>query len=90
MNKFISLLNELGFEDLDSTIEYIGNFHHHRLALMGELEKIIEKNEGSNPLLELFGEETKRNSFPLALPGEALFPYDQKQFDVFAKFKKAI
>ena len=86
-SEFISLLNELGFEELDTTIEYIGNFHHHRLALMGELEKIIEKNEGSNPLLELFGEETKRNSFPLALPSEALFPYDQKQFDVFEKLE---
>lgn len=86
-SEFISLLNELGFENIDTTIECIGNFHHHRLALMGELEKIIEKKDESKPLLELFGEETKLNPFSLTLPSEALFPYDQKQFDVFEKLE---
>ena len=84
---FIELLRELGFEKIDTEATYIGNFHHHRLALIGEIEQIIEQKEWSNPLLEIFGEEISTEKVSLALPGETLFPFDQKQFEVFEQLK---
>lgn len=85
---FIDLLRELGFEKIDTEATYIGNFHHHRLALIGEIEQIIEQKEWSNPLLEIFGEEISTEKVSLALPGETLFPFDQKQFEVFEQLKE--
>lgn len=84
---FIPLLFELGFDQLDTEVEYIGNFHHHRIALMGELEQIIHKNDWSLPLLELFGEEIEQEKHTLAIPNETLFPFDQKQSEVFDQLK---
>ena len=84
---FIDLLRELGFEKIDTEATYIGNFHHHRLALIGEIEQIIEQKEWSNPLLEIFGEEISTEKVSLALPEETLFPFDQKQFEVFEQLR---
>ena len=84
---FIELLRGLGFERIDTETATIGNFHHHRLALIGELEQIIEQKEWSNPLLEIFGEEINKDNVSLNLPVETLFPFDQKQLEVFEQLK---
>jgi len=83
----VSLLYELGFEFIDMDVEYIGNFHHHRLTLLGELEQLIKRNSWSSPLIELFGEEVEKRPFNLPLPNATLFPFDEQQAAVFEQLK---
>jgi len=79
------ILIQSGFDiDLDSK-PCIGNFHHHRYAVLRELEILLESENFSAPLQLLLG-ETKPDFNKIALPRDLLLSADTDHEAVFESF----
>lgn len=81
-----SWLQEKGFE-IDEKIQKIGSFHHHRYAIVKELEELLTSDSLSEPLLSLFG-EFEAESKLWKLPVNDLLPADTDHLKVFASLGK--
>jgi hypothetical protein len=81
-----SWLQQKGFE-LDTQLKKIGSFHHHRYAIVKELEDLLACDSFSEPLLELFGEfEDESTSWNLS--NNELVPADTDHLKVFESLNK--
>jgi hypothetical protein len=74
-------LREKGF-DLDTDLQKIGSFHHHRYAIVKELEELLSNDSFSEPLLTLFG-EFEGDTQQWKLPNNNLLPADTDHLNVF-------
>lgn len=79
-----TLLQNAGFKLDMEAAPCIGNFHHHRYAILRELEQLIEQDEFSTPLASLLG-EGKEQASQLNLPPNILLPADIDHALVFDK-----
>ncbi|GAB5417368.1 MAG: hypothetical protein Crog4KO_29500 [Crocinitomicaceae bacterium] len=80
-------LSNAGFTvDLES-LPCIGNFHHHRYAVLRELENLLEQQEFSSPLETLLDTSNQLNS-NVALPPDLLLPADLNHLAVFDQVSK--
>lgn len=84
VDNLASWLQEKGF-DLDLQIEKIGSFHHHRYAIVKELEELLSSDSFSEPLLALFG-DFEGNSKVWDLPNNNLLAADTDHLKVFESF----
>ena len=86
-DSILSELISLGFKVETEALSCIGNFHHHRYAVLRELETLISSSEYSLPLQQLLG-DAKNSPEALILPPDLLFPADvdhQVVFETIAK-----
>lgn len=85
LESLLDELRQLGFEHVLPTNSVLGNFHHHRYAILKELELLLETDNYSNPLKHyLTGENSKRK---LTLSQESLLPFDTDHRKVFECFE---
>lgn len=78
----IKQLQQAGFETIDPTFKTVGNFHHHRYALLKELQGLADSDTYSFPLKQFISGE-KTGHYLLPLSGTALLPYDTDHKRVF-------
>lgn len=78
-----TVLSEAGFViDMEAT-PCFGNFHHHRYAILRELEDLLEKGTYSVPLSQVL-EDGHSESEQLELPVDLLLPADNDHLAVFS------
>lgn len=80
-------LKEKAFKHVESTPQFLGNFHHHRFEIIKELEE-LRVQEYSSALSNLLGDETVQSNSHLNLSSELLFPADTDQLEVFSAFEE--
>ncbi|XOV66026.1 MAG: AAA domain-containing protein [Fluviicola sp.] len=68
-------LRQAGFKIDSEALPRFGNFHHHRYAILRELEDLVQQETYSPPLTSLFI-DGKSVSQPLELPKDVLLPAD--------------
>lgn len=78
-------LREKGFE-LDKDQSFIGNFHHHRFAIVRELEELLSAASFSESLLQLFGEFDGESKM-WNIPKNNILPADIDHESVFEQIK---
>jgi len=83
----LKYLKELKIETIDVDSSFIGNFHHHRYALLAEIEGVLKKEDCSKLLQRLFFDITQEDKNELNLSDALLFPSDASQEKVFEKLK---
>lgn len=91
-DSILSELTSFGFEVEREALPCIGNFHHHRYAVLRELEALISSSAYSPPLQQLLG-DAKSASEALILPPDLLFPADvdhEVVFETIAKYPTVI
>lgn len=77
----VNVLMEAGFTvDLESSSS-LGNFHHHRYAILRELEDLLEQESFSIPLASILEDGSYESSY-LALPPDLLLPADTDHLQV--------
>lgn len=86
LDAIIDVLQLAGFSDIDSDFSALGNFHHHRYALLKELQELTEKEDCSSSLKQFLSGE-KSNTNTLHLPFESLLPADTDHQAVFRLFE---
>ena len=77
----LAFLQEQGLV-VDRSVQFIGNFHHHRFEIIRELEELINVPVHSSVLKEILG-AGKASEHPLSLSNHLLFPADTDQLEVF-------
>jgi len=81
-----TVLSDSGFViDLEAT-PCVGNFHHHRYAILRELEDLLQKENFSVPLSSVL-EDGHSFSESLDLPPDLLLPADVDHLAVFTEIK---
>lgn len=73
--ELFQFLNQQGFNSIEVDKSFVGNFHHHRFAVLKDLESIIEKNELSENLLHYIS-GTKPTTEIIKFPTQAILNYD--------------
>ena len=82
-----SILSEAGFDiDLEA-LPCFGNFHHHRYAILRELEDLLQKEDFSIPLSSVL-EDGHSIEEALEMPADLLLPADVDHLAVFSEIKK--
>ncbi|MCR9171002.1 MAG: ATP-binding protein [bacterium] len=76
------ILVSAGFTLDDEAPACIGNFHHHRYAILRELEDLLEADQFSLPLASIL-EDGHQPLEPLNLPTDLLLPADVDHLAVF-------
>ncbi len=71
-----SFLNDLGFENINSGVVVIGNFHHHRFQIIKELEELKGCDDVQPNLQTLLGKTNPLNTVPFRLSPLRLLPAD--------------
>jgi DNA replication protein DnaC len=84
----LKYLQEIKIDTIDIDASFIGNFHHHRYALLAEIEGVLKKGDYSNLLQRLFFDVTQEEKTQLNFSDSLLFPSDASQEKVFEKLKK--
>lgn len=74
-------LKSVGLEINEASI--VGNFHHHRYEIVKELEEILQLDDCSENIKNLFGEGLEVRNKNLNLPPDLLFPADVDHEAVF-------
>lgn len=77
-----SVLTEAGFTVHAEATPCLGNFHHHRYAVLRELESLLEQTAFSQPLSSLLGDPNTEDG-TLVLPKDLLFAADVDHLNVF-------
>lgn len=83
----VTLLIESGFDVEIDSVPCIGNFHHHRFAVLRELETLLQSSEFSPPLEALF-DEASTPFQKLNLPPDLLLAADIDHLAVFDQFSQ--
>ena len=84
----LKYLKEIKIETIDVDSTFIGNFHHHRYALLAEIEGVLKSGDYSNLLQRLFFDIGKEEKTELNFSDALLFPSDASQEKVFDQLKK--
>lgn len=85
LSTFIDWLRQEGFQGVDPSFYAIGNFHHHRFALVKELEAIRSLPE-STLVNEILGDYSVQSQ-PKPLHIDYLYPLDRDQLGALEKFE---
>lgn len=85
-DEILEKLSTLGF-DIDSSVQTIGNFHHHRYFLVKELEEISSLNDSKN-ISEIFGATVESIDENTSLTRKSLLSSDIDHDAVFELAKK--
>jgi hypothetical protein len=83
--EWLFFLTSQSYFSVNESAEFLGNFHHHRFAILKELEGLKDL-EGSSSLAQVFGESDGGELLQLELSNELLFPADLDQLAVFDAF----
>jgi hypothetical protein len=78
-------LSILGFNLKIKNEYHLGNFHHHRFAILRDVEFLEKSTEFSEPLRELFLQKTETTRSNVVLTEKLLFPSDKDQTQVFSR-----
>lgn len=84
-----ALLVERGFKLEISDKNHFGNFHHHRFAVLRELEGLVDGDHYSSVLKSVFGEVTEDKEPVFKRESRHLFPADNDQLQVFEQLIKS-
>jgi hypothetical protein len=80
-------LVEKGLNVRNTDVSIFGNFHHHRYAVIRELEELLEKDLNHSNVSSLFGYEKNGSAFTLELSGQLLLEADVDHDNVFESIK---
>lgn len=81
-SELVDFLKQKGLGDIDVEKCYVGNFHHHRFALLKDLELIIEKQQLSENLVHYIS-GSKPNFTTISFPNQAILNYDADHREAF-------
>ncbi len=83
-----TVLSERGFNFQIENKNHFGNFHHHRFAILRELESLSTTNDLSPVLLSVFNHKSEITTTDFAFIPANLFPADNDQLHVFEQFSE--
>lgn len=86
-SEFCSFLRQLEIGKIDEDILIIDNFHHHRYAIIKELENLLLTESYNPSLLNLIEGDKYQAEFKLQLGKETIFPTDTYQQELFRKIE---
>lgn len=76
-------LTALGFEIHIQNQQWIGNFHHHRFAVLSDLDALLQKGVIGQNVSELLDNTASKHFENIPLSNRLLFPSDNDQLNVF-------
>lgn len=88
LDELIPFLQELGFNELDSSLSELGNFHHHRYELLKELENLSLLRKYPQPLQEILGINDVQTNYSGVISPLELLPTDDDHRVAFKEFEK--
>lgn len=85
--EIFEFLKHLGFENIDSSISELGNFHHHRYELLKELEELSKFKNYPIPLQEILGFHEEKTTQKTNLSSLELIAADDDHRAAFNAFE---
>ena len=85
--EIFEFLRRHGFENLDSTISELGNFHHHRYELLKELEELSKLENYPVSLQEILGFHEEKTTRKTVLSSLELLAADDDHRAAFSAFE---